>query len=119
VLEASSQGLGKSRGTACTYREITIWYLPATINLDDRIKQKGSSPLRLLLPQVRISRLLFCCEGDPASPNQGVRCVAVHALVLRLDLSESCTVITCCSSSCASRRPTASMHRPARHEIDV
>jgi hypothetical protein len=47
--------------------------------LDVRIKQMGSSsPLRLLLPQVRISRLLFCCEGGPASPNQGVRCVTVH-----------------------------------------
>jgi hypothetical protein len=65
--------------------------------LDARIKQKGSSgPLRLLLPQVRISLLLFCCEGGPATPNQGVRCVAVHTLVLRLDLSESCTVITDC-----------------------
>jgi hypothetical protein len=32
--------------------------------LDVRIKQKGSSgPLRLLLPQVRISLLLFCCEA--------------------------------------------------------
>jgi hypothetical protein len=33
--------------------------------LDVRIKQMGSSsPLRLLLPQVRMSRLLFCCEGQ-------------------------------------------------------
>jgi hypothetical protein len=63
--------------------------------LDVRIKQKNSSdPLHLLLPQERKSRLLFCCEGGPASPNQGVRCVTVHTLVRRLDLSESCTVIT-------------------------
>ena len=68
----------------------------------------SSSPLQLLLPQVRISLLLFCCEGGPATPNQGVRCVAVHTPVRRLDHSESCTVITCCSSSCARRRPTAS-----------
>jgi hypothetical protein len=72
--------------------------------LDVRIKQKNSSgPLRLLLPQVRIALLLFCCEGGPATPNQGVRCVAVHTLVLRLDLSESCAVITCCSSEQPAR----------------
>jgi hypothetical protein len=76
--------------------------------LDVRIKQKdSSSPLRLLLPQVRISLLLFCCEGGPATPNQGVQCVAVHTLVRRLDHSESCTVITCCSSSCAVSSLTA------------
>jgi hypothetical protein len=39
--------------------------------LDVSIKQKNSSsPLRLLLPQVRISRLLFCGDGGPATPNQ-------------------------------------------------
>ena len=54
----------------------TIWYLP--VSLAVRIKQKSSNgPFRLLLPQVRISLLLFCCEG-PTTPDQGVRCVAVH-----------------------------------------
>jgi hypothetical protein len=46
--------------------------------LDVRIKQKDSSgPLRLLLPQVRISLLLFCYEST-TTPNQGVRCSVSH-----------------------------------------
>jgi hypothetical protein len=53
----------------------TIWYL--CLSLAVRIKQKSSSgPLRLHLPQVRKSHLLFRCEG-PTTPNQGVRCVVI------------------------------------------